>query len=174
MPQGRSKVPGNSSSLARQRLRQWSYEPQVPMPTKVRSFFISPWARFQSYDGQPYGHTTGETVIFLGASAGTAVQRNSQRWAMTPIQIMWACWGVLVLITFGIYLYRGRLSRDEDDEIFLGEGFEHERAAQAEIAAKVARIEPVLKIFKWLTVVVTVVFIGYWLYDMLLSLHLIG
>ena len=93
---------------------------------------------------------------------------------MTHIQMMWACWGVLVLITFSIYLYRGRLSRDEDDEIFLGEGLEHERAAQAEIAAKVARIEPVLRIFIWLTAAVTVLFIGYWLYDMLLSLHLIG
>lgn len=93
---------------------------------------------------------------------------------MTNAQIMWAIWAALVVITFAIYLYRGRLSRDEDDEIFLGEGFDHERAAQAEIAAKVAKIEPVLRIAIWVTVAVTVVFIGIWLYETLLTLHLIG
>jgi hypothetical protein len=78
------------------------------------------------------------------------------------------------VITFAIYLYRGRLSRDEDDEIFLGEGFDHERAAQAEIAAKVAKIEPILRTAIWVTVGVTVLFVGYWLYDTLVTLHLIG
>jgi hypothetical protein len=87
---------------------------------------------------------------------------------------MWAIWAALVVITFAIYLYRGRLSRDEDDEIFLGEGFDHERAAQAEIAAKVAKIEPVLRIAIWVTVGATVLFVGYWLYDTLVTLHLIG
>jgi hypothetical protein len=93
---------------------------------------------------------------------------------MTFTQIMWAVWAALVVITFAVYLYRGRLSRDEDDEIFLGEGFEQERAAQAEIAAKVAKVEPVLRIFIWVTAAVTILVIAYWLYDMLLSLHLIG
>ena len=93
---------------------------------------------------------------------------------MTFVQIMWVVWGALVLVTFCIYMYRSRLSRDEDDELFLGEGFEHERAAQAEIAAKVAKVEPLLKIFIWICVVVTVFVVGYWAYDMLLSLHLIG
>jgi hypothetical protein len=93
---------------------------------------------------------------------------------MTQAQMMWAIWAALVVITFAIYMYRGRLSRDEDDEIFLGEGFDHERAAQAEIAAKVAKIEPVLRIAIWVTVGATVLFVGYWLYDTLVTLHLIG
>ena len=93
---------------------------------------------------------------------------------MTNAQIMWGIWAALVVITFAIYMYRGRLSRDEDDEIFLGEAFDHERAAQAEIAAKVAKIEPILRIAIWVTVGVTVVFVGVWLYDTLLTLHLIG
>ena len=93
---------------------------------------------------------------------------------MTLVQIMWIVWAVLVAITFGIYLYRGRLSRDEDDELFLGEGFEHEKAAQAEITAKVEKVEPLLRVFVWISVVVTVLVVAYWAYDMLLSLHLIG
>lgn len=93
---------------------------------------------------------------------------------MTFVQVMWAVWAALVLITIAVYLYRGRLSRDEDDELFLGEGFDHEKAAQAEITAKIAKVDPIFRVAVWVTAAVTVVVIAYWLYDMLLSLHLIG
>ena len=33
------------------------------------------------------------------------------------VPVMWAVWGVLVLITLGLKLYTGRLSRDEDDQL---------------------------------------------------------
>jgi hypothetical protein len=80
---------------------------------------------------------------------------------------MWTAWGVVVVVTFAIHLYKSRLSRDEDDEVFLGEGFEHERAAQAEITAKVNKIEPVLLVFKWLTGAATVFVIGYYIWDII-------
>ena len=84
---------------------------------------------------------------------------------MTFVPVMWIVWGVMVVVTFAIYLYRSRLSRDEDDEIFLGEGFEHERAAQAEIAAKVNKVEPVLRICMWLVGAATLFVIGYYIWD---------
>jgi hypothetical protein len=80
---------------------------------------------------------------------------------------MWAVWILLAVVTFAIYLYRSRLSRDEDDEIFLGEGFEHEKAAQAEIAAKVNKIEPLLRICWWLVGAATVFVIGYYIWDII-------
>ena len=86
---------------------------------------------------------------------------------MTFVPVMWTIWGALVVITFAIYLYRSRLSRDEDDEIFLGEGFDHERAAQAEIAAKVNKVEPVLKVFMWLVGAASLVVIGYYIWDII-------
>jgi len=86
---------------------------------------------------------------------------------MTFVPVMWAVWGVLVLVTAVIYLYRSRLTRDEDDQIYLDDAFSHEKAAQAEIAAKVARIQPVLLIFKWLVALATVFVIGYYIYDII-------
>jgi hypothetical protein len=86
---------------------------------------------------------------------------------MTFVPAMWTAWGVVVVVTFAIHLYKSRLSRDEDDEVFLGEGFEHERAAQAEITAKVNKIEPVLLVFKWLTGAATVFVIGYYIWDII-------
>jgi hypothetical protein len=80
---------------------------------------------------------------------------------------MWAGWGAVVVVTYAIHLYKNRLGRDEDDEIFLGEGFEHERAAQAEIIAKVSKVEPVLKVFIWLSVAATMFVIGYYVWDII-------
>jgi len=84
---------------------------------------------------------------------------------MTIVPVMWAVWGAVVIVTFAIYIYRSRLTRDEDDQIYLDDAFSHEKAAQAEIAAKVAKVEPALKVAKWLVVVATVFVIGYYIWD---------
>jgi hypothetical protein len=80
---------------------------------------------------------------------------------------MWAVWGALVLITALVYVYRARLTRDEEDQIFLDESFSGEQAVQAEIAAKVSKVEPILKVCKALVLVATVVVIGYYVWDII-------
>ena len=53
---------------------------------------------------------------------------------MTIVPVMWGVWGLLALITAAVYVYRSRLTRDEEDQIFLSEGFEHEKAHQINVA----------------------------------------
>jgi hypothetical protein len=84
---------------------------------------------------------------------------------MTFVIVMWAVWGVLVVIMAAIYLYRGRLTRDEDDQIFLDDSFSHEKIAQEAIAIKVDKVQPWLTTFKWLVVLATVFIIGYYIWD---------
>jgi hypothetical protein len=84
---------------------------------------------------------------------------------MTFVVTMWSVWGALVVLFFVVHLYQSRLARDEDDEIFLGEGFENERAAQAEIAANVNKVEPALKGLKWLVALATLFVVGYYIWD---------
>jgi hypothetical protein len=64
-----------------------------------------------------------------------------------------------------MYLYRSRLTRDEDDQIFLDDSFSHERTAQAAIAEKVHRIEPVVRASIWLAGAATVLVIAYYIWD---------
>jgi hypothetical protein len=64
-----------------------------------------------------------------------------------------------------MYLYRSRLTRDEDDQIFLDDSFSHERTAQAAIAEKVHRIEPVIRASIWLAGAATVLVIAYYIWD---------
>jgi hypothetical protein len=64
-----------------------------------------------------------------------------------------------------MYLYRSRLTRDEDDQIFLDDSFSHERTAQAAITAKVQKIEPVLRASIWLVAAATLLVIAYYIWD---------
>jgi hypothetical protein len=86
---------------------------------------------------------------------------------------MWSIWGVFVVLMLSLHIYRGTLEKNEDDQIFLDDSFEHERAAQMAIIAKVQKIEPALRVAKWLALAMTVVIIIYYIYDILVQLNVI-
>jgi hypothetical protein len=50
---------------------------------------------------------------------------------------MWVIWGVLVATLVAVKIYIGRLSQDEDDQIFLDDAFDRMRSEQEAIAARV-------------------------------------
>jgi len=84
---------------------------------------------------------------------------------MTFVPVMWSVWGALVVILAAIWLYRSRLERDEEDQIFLDDSFSHERAEQAAIVAKVSKVQPILRSAMIVVGVATVFVIGYYIYD---------
>ena len=84
---------------------------------------------------------------------------------MRLVPFMWAIWSVLAGITAALYIYRSSLTKDEEDQIFLDDSFDHERAAQAAIVAKVNKIQPILRAALWLMLVATVFVIGYYVMD---------
>lgn len=86
---------------------------------------------------------------------------------MTFAWVMWIVWAVLVLITAVLYLYRSRLTRDEEDQIFLDDSFSHEQAAQAAIVAKVNKVQPLLRVCIWVVAVATLFVIGYYIWDII-------
>jgi hypothetical protein len=86
---------------------------------------------------------------------------------------MWAVWGGLVVITSILILYRSRLTQDEDDQLILDESFDRTKNEQAAIMAKINRLQPVMRIFKWLVLAATVFVAGYYIRDIILNLHLI-
>lgn len=92
---------------------------------------------------------------------------------MTFAPIMWTVWGVLVASLLLLHVYRSSLEKNEDDQIFLDDSFDHERAAQSVIVAKVQKVEPALRIAKWLALAMTVVVIGYYVRDILVQLNML-
>ena len=92
---------------------------------------------------------------------------------MTFVPIMWSAWGVVVTSMLLLHVYRSSLEKNEDDQIFLDDSFEHERAAQVAIVAKVHKVEPALRVLKWMAVAMTVVVVIYYARDILVQLNVI-
>lgn len=84
---------------------------------------------------------------------------------MRLVPFMWVIWSVLAAITAALYIYRSNLTKDEEDQIFLDDSFDHERVAQAAIVAKVNKIQPILRAALWLMLVATVFVIGYYVME---------
>lgn len=104
--------------------------------------------------------------LFIAARIGD--QNFLWRCRMTGIvPIMWSVWGVLVVLVVILKLYTGRLSRDEDDQIVLDDAFDHVKAEQAAIIAKVNKVEPLRKVAMWLVVLATLFVIGYYVLDII-------
>jgi hypothetical protein len=86
---------------------------------------------------------------------------------MTMVPVMWSVWILCVLILAVLYLYRSRLTRDEEDQIFLDDSFSHVRTAQANIIAKVNKIQPALTASLWLTGAATLFVVVYYIWDVM-------
>ncbi|MGB0063576.1 MAG: hypothetical protein WBP85_03950 [Terracidiphilus sp.] len=87
--------------------------------------------------------------------------------------VLWSVWSAFVLFLAMLHLYRYSLGRNEDDQIFLDDSFEHEKAAQAIITAKVAKVEPWVRTASWLLAGMSVVVVIYYVRDVLVHLNII-
>jgi len=78
---------------------------------------------------------------------------------------IWVVWGFLVVLFVALKVYAGRLSRDEDDQLVLDDSFEHVRAEQAAIVARLNKVQPVMRAVLVLLCVMTLVVVGYYVVD---------
>ena len=93
---------------------------------------------------------------------------------MPFVWAMWIVWAVFVVFMAALYLYRSSVAKNEDDQIFLDDSFEQERAEQAAIAAKVAKVDPLLRVSWRLVIAVSTLVIIYYVRDILIKLDVIG
>jgi hypothetical protein len=80
---------------------------------------------------------------------------------------MWSVWGVLVVVMIGIKMYIGSVSKYEENQLILDDAFSHLKSEQAEIAAKVGKIQPIGTVTLWLASAATVFVIGYYVLDVI-------
>ena len=83
------------------------------------------------------------------------------------IQAVLILWGALAVIALALLIYRTSLTRDEDDQIYLDDAFQHEKAAQEAIVAKVGKIEQPLRYTLWAVGAVTAILVIYYIWDLL-------
>lgn len=92
---------------------------------------------------------------------------------MSFVPVMWTVWSACVIFMAAMYLYRSRITQNEEDQIFLDDSFNHEKAAQAVIVARALRVEPVIRISRWLVVAMTVFVIVYYIRDIMVQLNVL-
>jgi hypothetical protein len=85
---------------------------------------------------------------------------------MTVNPILLTIWAALAVCFIGLLMYRGQLTRYEDDQLFLNDDANSsEKELQTKIVQRVNRIEPVLRIFGGAAGLVTVGIVGMVVYD---------
>lgn len=67
------------------------------------------------------------------------------RWRMSTLFELLIAWGVLTAALIALLIYRGTLTMQEDDQLFLGESESHMAREQLEIQTRVNKLGPFLK-----------------------------
>ena len=86
---------------------------------------------------------------------------------MTFVPVMLSVWGFTVLVMAVMLLYRSRLTRDEEDQIFLDDSFNQHKADQAAIAARVSKVQPLIRGTEIVAGLATLFVVGYYVLAMI-------
>ncbi len=92
---------------------------------------------------------------------------------MSFVPVMWTVWSAFVVFMAAMYIYRSSITKNEEDQIFLDDSFQQEKAEQAVIAARASKVEPVVRISRWLVVAMSVFVIAYYARDIMLQLNIL-
>jgi hypothetical protein len=92
---------------------------------------------------------------------------------MKFMPIMWIVWSAIAVLMVGLHIYRSSLEKDEEDQLFLDDSFEHERVANAAIVARASKVEPLVAVSHWLLAAASVVVIVYYAWDIMLRLGVV-
>ncbi len=94
---------------------------------------------------------------------------------MNAIQIMLFFWGIFTAAFVALVIYRGHLTRQETDELFLSEANDYDHSREAEhddIVRRVNRIQPFMQGAGGLAALVTVAIVGTYVASVLPNVHL--
>jgi uncharacterized membrane protein SpoIIM required for sporulation len=85
---------------------------------------------------------------------------------MSPV-LVWLLigWGVLTAVLVILLIYRGTLTMQEDDQLFLDESASAMAQEQMELMAKVNKINPLVKGLGWASGLMFLVIAGMFIYQ---------
>ena len=86
---------------------------------------------------------------------------------MSFMPFMWIIWAVFTATLLVLLLYRGTLTRYEEDQIFLDDSSNMQQQEQSAIVRKVQRMQPALRIAIGATCVMSVAILGIYIWDAL-------
>lgn len=84
---------------------------------------------------------------------------------MSPLVWMLSVWGVLTGVLVILLIYRGTLTMQEDDQLFLDDTKSQMQQDQADIIAKVNKINPFVKVLGAASGIMFLVIAGMFIYQ---------
>jgi hypothetical protein len=91
---------------------------------------------------------------------------------MHIIPVLWIVWGVFAAILLSLLLYRGTITRYEDDQLFLDDISERQHKENDAIIRKLAKIQPFLRVFTGVTSILTAAIIGIYAWDAIKTFYM--
>ncbi len=79
---------------------------------------------------------------------------------MNHLPILLSIWGFVVACLLILVAYNATITRDEEDQLFLTDSNEMEHKHQDEIQGKVRRVQPYIRVFGSLSVLMTLGLMG--------------
>lgn len=85
---------------------------------------------------------------------------------MTLNPILLTAWAVLAAVFFGLLIYRGQLTRYEDEQLFLGDSAtKHSVEERNQIVNRVQRIQPIVRMVGMAASLTTAFAVGIYVWD---------
>jgi hypothetical protein len=88
------------------------------------------------------------------------------------VPLLWIAWGVFAAILLSLLLYRGTITRYEDDQLFLDDISDRQHKENDAIIRKLARIQPFLRVFTGVTSILTATIIGLYAWDAIKTFYM--
>ena len=86
---------------------------------------------------------------------------------MAIVPVMWALWAAAFFFMAGVSIYSSRITRNEEDQIFLTDSSSHAKSEQSAIATRVGKIQPIKRTALVLAVGMTLIVLVYYIFDMI-------
>jgi len=88
------------------------------------------------------------------------------------VPTLWIVWAVFAAVLLTLLLYRGTITRYEDDQLFLDDISERQHQENDAIIRKLNQIQPFLKVFTGVTSILTATLIGLYAWDAIKTFYM--
>jgi hypothetical protein len=88
------------------------------------------------------------------------------------VPTLWIVWAVFAVCLLSLLLYRGTITRYEDDQLFLDDISDRQHKENDAIIRKLNQIQPFLRVFTGATSLLTAAIIGIYAWDAIKTFYM--
>jgi hypothetical protein len=97
---------------------------------------------------------------------------NPREATMHVVTTLWIVWAVFAVCLLSLLLYRGTITRYEDDQLFLDDISDRQHKENDAIIRKLDKIQPFLRVFTGVTSILTAAIIGIYAWDAIKTFYM--